>query len=67
MIVLAKGFEAMGIASLMIGLVEGIQSPTMWNELYLTIIGIVLFTVGRIMEKRIARRNPPQEPPGTTN
>ncbi len=59
MILVAKGFEAMGIAALMIGLVEGIQSPTMWNELTLTIIGILLFAVGRIMEKRIAKRNPP--------
>lgn len=40
----------------MIGLVQGMFSATMWTELYLTIIGIVLFFVGRRIEKRLDRK-----------
>jgi hypothetical protein len=50
-ILLAKGFEALGIACVMIGLVQGIQSDNMWMELYLSIIGIVLFLIGWRTEK----------------
>lgn len=53
---LAKALEALGIACVMIGLVQGIMSETMWMELYLSIIGIVVFLFGRGMEKRIARK-----------
>ncbi len=56
MIFAAKGFEALGIACVMIGLVQGIQSETMWIELYLSIIGVVLFLMGRGMEKYLARK-----------
>ena len=56
MILLAKGCEAIGIACVMIGLVQGIQSESMWMELYLSIIGIVLFLAGRAIEKLIMRR-----------
>ena len=52
----AKGLEALGIACVMIGLVQGIQSQTMWMELYLSIIGIVLFLVGWGIEKLMARK-----------
>jgi hypothetical protein len=53
---LAKALEALGIACVMIGLVQGIMSETMWMELYLSIIGIVVFLVGRGIEKLLARR-----------
>ena len=53
---LAKALEALGIACVMIGLVQGIMSETKWMELYLSIIGIVVFLFGRGMEKRIARK-----------
>lgn len=56
MMFLAKGLEALGIACVMIGLVQGIQSGDMWIELYLSIAGIVVFVIGRFMEKRIIRR-----------
>jgi hypothetical protein len=56
MTVVAKSFEALGIACVMIGLVQGIQSTTMWMELYLSIIGIVLFGTGWGMEKYVARK-----------
>jgi hypothetical protein len=50
--VFAKALEALGIACVMIGLVEGILGSTMWMELYLTIAGIVVFIAGRRLEKR---------------
>jgi len=53
----AKGFEALGIACVMIGLIQGIQSTTLWVELYLSIIGIALFLVGWGMEKLIDRKH----------
>jgi hypothetical protein len=52
----AKSFEALGIACVMIGLVHGIMSDTMWMELYLSIIGIVVFLIGWGMEKVLARK-----------
>ncbi|MBI4535011.1 MAG: hypothetical protein HY708_01945 [Ignavibacteriae bacterium] len=57
MTLIAKGFEAIGIACVMIGLVQGIQSESMWMELYLTIIGIVLFLFGWGIEKKTARKH----------
>ena len=48
---LGKGLEAIGIAALMIGLVQGIYGDT-WGELYLFIGGIVVFIIGRQLEKR---------------
>ena len=58
----AKALEALGIACVMIGLAEGIQSPSMWMELYLSIIGIVVFLAGWGIEKVLARKKfPPEE------
>ena len=56
MILVAKGFEALGIACVMIGLVQGMQSSSMWMELYLSITGIVLFLIGWGIEKWITKR-----------
>jgi hypothetical protein len=50
--IVGKSLEALGIACVMIGLVEGIMSSTMWMELYLSIAGIVIFIGGRSLEKR---------------
>ena len=63
MILMAKGFEALGIACVMIGLVQGVQSESMWMELYLSIIGIVLFLIGWGVEKRCTRRQRTGETP----
>ena len=52
----AKALEAFGIACVMIGLVQGIMSESMWMELYLSIFGIALFLVGRRIEKSRVRR-----------
>ena len=48
----AKALEALGIACVMIGLVEGILGTTMWMELYLSTAGIIVFIAGRRIEKR---------------
>ena len=48
---LPKFLQAIGIASVMIGLIQGIYGD-MWGELYLLIAGILVFGIGRIMEKR---------------
>lgn len=50
--IVAKAMEALGIACVMIGLVEGILGSTMWMELYLSIAGIIVFIAGRRIEKR---------------
>ena len=57
MIFLAKGFEAIGIASVLLGLVQGIQTNDMWAELYLSLFGILLFLLGYGIEKFLNKRN----------
>lgn len=51
--VAAKALEALGIACVMIGLVQGIMSTTMWMELYLSVAGVIVFAAGRRIEKRL--------------
>ncbi|MGA2625050.1 MAG: hypothetical protein ABSF91_14420 [Bacteroidota bacterium] len=54
--ILPKALEALGIASLMVGLVQGLYG-SMWSELYFFLGGIAMFFVGRFFEKRHASRN----------
>jgi membrane-bound ClpP family serine protease len=61
MMFLAKGLEALGIACVMIGLVQGLMNPSMWAELYLSIIGIVVFFAGRLLEKHLLRARTPKD------
>ena len=49
-----KLLEAVGIAALMVGLVQGIYGD-MWGELYLLIGGIMVFFIGRRIEKRLLK------------
>lgn len=56
MFYIAKGFEALGIACVGLGLVLGINSPKLWIELYLSITGITIFGIGWGIEKYLARR-----------
>lgn len=49
--ILPKSLEALGIASVMIGLVQGLYG-SMWSELYFFLGGIAIFFVGRLLEKR---------------
>jgi membrane protease YdiL (CAAX protease family) len=48
---IGKGFQALGIASLFVGLVHSIGSNDMWGLLYYFLAGIVLFYTGRMIEK----------------
>lgn len=57
MFYVAKAFEALGIAFVLLGLILGINSPTLWVELYLSIMGIVMFMIGRGIEKYLARKH----------
>lgn len=56
MMILAKILQALGIASVMVGLVQGIMSETMWMELYLSIIGIIIFFGGLGLERLAGRK-----------
>jgi hypothetical protein len=56
MFVLAKSLEAVGILCVFVGLILGVNSPTLWIELYLLIIGSAIFLVGWGIEKVHARR-----------
>ena len=59
--IIAKTFEAIGIACLMIGLIDGIMGSA-WSELYLLIIGLIVFFAGWGIEKSLKRRDPQQMP-----
>ncbi|MGA9406883.1 MAG: hypothetical protein WBW71_07105 [Bacteroidota bacterium] len=59
--ILAKTFEALGIASVMIGLVDGING-SMWLELYLLIIGLIIFFAGWGIEKSLKKNKEPRKP-----
>ena len=60
MFYVAKGLEALGIASVMLGLIHGINSPKLWGELYLSILGIVLFLIGWGIEKYLKHKRQKQ-------
>ncbi|TLY30389.1 MAG: hypothetical protein E6K56_06935 [Ignavibacteria bacterium] len=51
---LPKLLEAMGLACVMVGFVQGVYGD-MWGELYLPIGGIFIFVIGRHIEKRIEK------------
>lgn len=61
----AKILEALGIACVIIGLVQGIYGD-MWGELYLLLAGIVVFFVGRMIEKRRSEPSQTSEPPASS-
>ncbi|MFN3134394.1 MAG: hypothetical protein ACK44H_02365 [Candidatus Kryptonium sp.] len=64
MITLGKILQAIGIAETMIGLVAGLQG-SMAREMTFAGIGILVFIIGRLIEKAGARknRNPSQSDP----
>ena len=47
----AKFLEAIGIATVVLSLVQGIFAGDMWGELYLFLGGMLVFFIGRQMEK----------------
>ncbi len=59
-LVIAKFLEALGIAATLLAFVQGLYGD-MWGELYLFIGGIVVFLIGRYMEKQIAPSNADQQ------
>ena len=58
--ILSKTLEAMGMASVMIGLIDGING-SMWLELYLLIIGLAIFFAGWGIEKSLKKYKQPQK------
>ncbi len=48
----AKALEAVGIAVVGWALFFGIARDDMWNELYMSLAGLVLFATGRLLEPR---------------
>ncbi len=53
MIYLAKGLQLIGMSNLLVGLYVGLtEEGGMWPELYLFLIGTVLFFIGRWIEGR---------------
>lgn len=56
MYIFAKVLEALGMGSLAIAVVRGIYGDIRF-EYYLFIGGVVLFLIGRQLEKRWERRN----------
>jgi len=59
--IVAKTLEAIGIACLMIGLIDGIMG-SMWFELYLLIIGLIVFFAGWGIEKSFKKKQTQQKP-----
>lgn len=58
-----KLLQALGIAAVVIGLVQGISAGDMWGELYFALAGILLFYVGRMIERRQERASASPAPP----
>ena len=48
----AKGLQAVGIADVAYALYAGMFQDDMWTELKLTLAGLALFAVGRLLERR---------------
>jgi hypothetical protein len=59
--IIAKTLEAIGIACLMIGLIDGIMGSA-WFELYLLIIGLIVFFAGWGLEKSLKTKRTQQTP-----
>jgi hypothetical protein len=49
---LAKTLQAVGFAHVGIGLFLGVTRDDQWSELYLLLTGMVLFGIGRLIERR---------------
>ena len=58
--ILSKTLEALGIASVMVGLIDGMNG-SMWLELYFLIIGLVVFFAGWGIEKSLKKNKEPRK------
>ncbi len=57
MIIVAKILQILGIFEVGFAVIEGIREElTMWQELILSLIGLAIFTVGWVLEKKFAKR-----------
>lgn len=63
----AKLLQALGIACVMIGLVQGISAGDMWGELYFALGGILAFYVGRLIERKQVKKNASSTPPNESS
>ncbi len=59
--ILAKVLQALGIAEVMLGLVTGLMGD-MWKELYFSVAGIIVFTIGWLMQRRTVKKSASQSP-----
>jgi hypothetical protein len=60
--ILSKTLEALGIACVMIGLIDGVQG-SMWLELYLLIIGLLVFLAGWGIDRFLFKKQPSRKSP----
>ena len=60
--IVSKTLEAVGIACVMVGLIDGIQG-SMWLELYLLIIGLLVFLAGWGIDKLRMKKQQLQKSP----
>ena len=58
--ILSKTLEALGIAAVMIGLIDGVMG-SMWLELDYLIIGLILFFAGWGIEKSVVKKRRDKE------
>lgn len=49
---LGKALQLIGMANLLVGLYVGLVEGGMWPELYLLLIGSLLFIIGQLLERR---------------
>jgi hypothetical protein len=47
----AKALQAVGIADVGVALYVGMVHDDMWKELYLSLSGLALFLIGRVLER----------------
>ena len=59
---MGKFLEALGFLTVAVGLMYGIMG-NMWLDLYFFLGGILVFTIGRAIEKRELKRDRPATPP----
>lgn len=55
MFYIAKAFQALGVADVGYALFVGVvQNSSMAEEIVLTLIGVGVFSLGRVLEKKVA-------------
>ena len=52
MFIVAKGLQAAGIAYVAYGIWAGVTRDDLWAELYMALLGLAVFGIGRLLERR---------------